>query len=613
MNKNNLTPPLLQYVSSTIPLSRQKGILLGALVCSLIAEILCLPLWTDYDAVGFARTLLNKEARMDVIYTGTLTGAEAFSITSPELSLALPPGYSYGKGTQLCTAVLQIEEEWKPYSVTLNAHRKGSIDVRLKGPYRCNDYGETYSIATDYRHLKINGKEIFSDRKKVTYARDFSYRIPVNANETINISFAVRRHHLCADDFNLVITRNYWYIITLSILTFAISYNLLHRISVLSCRCRKPEDAFFLFVFFLLLVVPVSNISDAQKSIREGRTLKQRPKVSSVFKEGANFGKEYDDWFCDHLGGRDWLLKCHDEVQSAVQQTIRRSSAWLMQESGWSYRPSFATGLKMEFVSPIVSSLVKMKKFCDANHIKFYVFVVPRKEDIYQESLYGYGLDERKGHAAMAIHEQIRRLTEKQHVSYIFPWTELRNASKQDYIFFKLSQHWTDWGAYIGYRALMDEIREDFPNVPVVSLRDYMLSQSRLIRDEWDRSFSDGWLRKFFNLNIEQCRPTTMYNYYDHRKANQLVLNMGEFMKDYRYRGGVYKIMLIGDSQNENLLGFLPYSAATTRFIRVNRNANLPYSKQWKIMKYYKKEILSYKPDILILSLFEPNLLQIVF
>lgn len=136
MNSVNLKSSASKHESSAIAQLRRGRILLGALICTLIANILCLPLWTDYDVAGFVRTPLNKEARVDIIYTGPLTGAEAFSITSAEPSLSALTNYRYGTNSQLYTANLHVEREWEAHNLTLRAHRKGNIEVRVKGPYQ---------------------------------------------------------------------------------------------------------------------------------------------------------------------------------------------------------------------------------------------------------------------------------------------------------------------------------------------------------------------------------------------------------------------------------------------------------------------------------------------
>ena len=65
--------------------------------------------------------------------------------------------------------------------------------------------------------------------------------------------------------------------------------------------------------------------------------------------------------------------------------------------------------------------------------------------------------------------------------------------------------------------------------------------------------------------------------------------------------------MLIGTSQNEILCHFLPYSVAEMKYVRLN-GGQVKTVDEFKILKYYKKDILTFKPDILILSIHTDDL-----
>lgn len=81
-----------------------------------------------------------------------------------------------------------------------------------------------------------------------------------------------------------------------------------------------------------------------------------------------------------------------------------------------------------------------------------------------------------------------------------------------------------------------------------------------------------------------------------------MTLKVGKFTKDFVWSGGRHKVVLIGNSQNENLLQFLPCSAAQTKYIRLNTGW-IKAADEFKILKLYKKDILAFKPEILILSI----------
>lgn len=67
---------MLSDVGRVFRLYKQKILIL--FILTLLANILCLPLWTELGYGGLMRTLFNKEARFDLLYIGEITRAEPF-------------------------------------------------------------------------------------------------------------------------------------------------------------------------------------------------------------------------------------------------------------------------------------------------------------------------------------------------------------------------------------------------------------------------------------------------------------------------------------------------------------------------------------------------------
>ena len=238
---------------------------------------------------------------------------------------------------------------------------------------------------------------------------------------------------------------------------------------------------------------------------------------------------------------------------------------------------------------------------------------VPRKESVYKEILTDkYGLDKKKFMKVSQVQETMTSEVRRHHIPYIYPYEALRNAAKHDFVFFKCSHHWTDWGAFVGYRELMKEVCRDFPDIPTVSLNDYRWSKNWLLRDEYNGDYCmPPHFSRFFNdEHLYDLSEGTFYNYYDHKDGNKMVVEVGRHTKGFTFPDGIHKIMLIGTSQNENLLHFLPYSAAQLKYIRLNLGG-VKEVEQFKILKLYKKDILAFKPDILVLSITTDNLPQL--
>lgn len=601
---------MLSDVGRVLRLHKQKILILAIL--TLLANILCIPLWTELGYGDFVWSLFNKETRLDLLYQGKTSGEAPFQLQSTPQPLNDPSPYFMGvTNRQLSKLNFRAQEEWQKLSLQLKSQRSGKITLALKGPRVVDDYGHLYSVLADWRNLRINGKVVFNESKTLSYQRCFSMQIPVKENETLHVEAEFRRHHFTTRDFTFLKSGNIWYLITGNLLFFFLIYRLQ---SCYAARRKnfRPSDALLVGTFFTCLFIPMMNISDEVGSQRENRMLAVKPKLEDILSGNLNTGGEYEKWFDDHFFGRTALIKLHDVIQNGLSLVIRAEKAIYFKENGWDFLMPLVSNLdyRLTTLQAIVQNLLQLDLFCRQNKIQFYVLEVPQKESVYKGFLSDkYGFDEKKFAKASRAQETIRSEVREHHIPYVYPYEALRDATKQDFVFFKCSHHWTDWGAFVGYRELMEEVRKDFPDMALVSLNDYQKSSNWLLRDDYLRSYVTPWhfVRYFNDKNLATSSARTFYNYYDHKNGNKMMIQVGEHKKDFAWSDGKHKIMLIGTSQNENLLQFLPYSAAQTKYIRLNM-PQVKAADQFKILKLYKKDILAFKPDILVLSITTDNL-----
>ena len=590
-----------------------KGKILSILSFFLLINVLCIPLWTECDYGGFVRTLFNKEARLDLLYTGKITRAEPF-----QYKVTPKPPYAtwmYGAGDNVHRANLSLRArgEWQKLSLQLKAQRDGKITMLFRGPDVQDEYGFFYSVLTDWRNIKINSKTILSKRGVFSFKKNFTKQLSVKKGDVFLIEAEFRRHHFSIHDFTGLKPGKIWYIITGNLLFLSLIYLLLAYIAKRRESVRL-SDMLLLIAFFLLLFIPMIGISDAVKSVRENRMLAVRPEMKDIFKEKSDYGRRYENWFNEHFCGRVPLMKLHDVLRNKLSYIIRTKRGIYFKKNGWNFRLPFVYDLdcRPAFVQSIVRNIVQLNEFCQQHQIKLYVLEVPRKEIIYKGLIKeNYGFDEKVLARISQVREFIRKEVRKHQIPYIYPYEALRDAAKSDFVFFKWVHHWTDWGAFVGYCELMKQIHEDFPDMPIVSLNDFQKSQSWLIRDTYEESFAftATWrqLYELFNYDTDDPPNRVFYSYYDHDKRTKMEFKVGKFIKDFSYPEGKYKLMVIGSSNNENLNHFLPYSAVQLKYIRVI-NAPVKATDQFKIIKLYKKDILDFKPDILILSIASENL-----
>lgn len=353
------------------------------------------------------------------------------------------------------------------------------------------------------------------------------------------------------------------------------------------------------------------DISNAVKSTRERRVLATKPKLEDVFKEKADYGRRYENWFNDRFCGRSLLIKLHDSICYNINRIIRTKSALYFKEDHLLIQlPEYGTVFGLPHAQLISRSINQLNDFCEKNRIKLYILEIPRKEFFYKNIVKEkYGFNDKRFTKISQMREAVRESARAHHIPYIYPHEALQEEAKQNLIYFKSSVHVTETGAFIAYRELMKAILRDFPDMPVVSLNDCRKLQNKLIRDGWHWTFGYGDLLFFFGFKDDPDHRV-VYNYYEHKNNNKIMVQVGEFMKDFTYPEGKHRVMLAGTSNNNVISRFLSFSASETRFIQLNMNP-VPRVEQWKFLKLFKKDILAFKPEILILSISTNDLPQL--
>ena len=197
-----------------------------SIILTLLVNILCLPLWTEYDYGGFVRTLFNKEARVDLTYRGEITRAEPLRIQSN----AEPTGSLYSwklmNNASYASLIWKARKKWQKLFLQIEPLKDGEITIILRGPDARDEYGQFYSVQTDWRNVKINGKTVFDGPKALSFQKGFAKHISIKRDEVLEVEGEFRKHQFTFRDFTFLKSGNLWYFITGNLLFFALIYRL---------------------------------------------------------------------------------------------------------------------------------------------------------------------------------------------------------------------------------------------------------------------------------------------------------------------------------------------------------------------------------------------------
>ena len=388
-------------------------------------------------------------------------------------------------------------------------------------------------------------------------------------------------------------------------------------------------DLCFLIVFFIILFIPVSKINHDKKAQYENRYLSEFKPLFYENKFNYDFGKNFDDWFGDRFNFRNELINLAKRIEFYSANKAQKSNFLALPTKTKAVKPKQEENKEYYidnenkiiyinrefwsysdvFLNKAFEEISKFEKFLSENKIKFYLLLVPSKIYIYPTKIRKYRKD---------FLDEFNYYKEKTGLNIIYPLEELRKESKNNYVFFKTDHHWTDDGAYIGYQELMKAIKKDYPKVKITTRKDYDYFYSKKVRGDFKREFTNGDSCQYLNISDNICDEflNVKYRYYKHKNFNALKTKTTDKPKkrekEYYYPYGLNKkVILYGTSMSENLGEFLPFSFKNVRRIRNNIVQQVPPNDEFKIMKYHKEEILNYKPDIFIMCLVIPNLMEI--
>jgi hypothetical protein len=100
-----------------------------------------------------------------------------------------------------------------------------------------------------------------------------------------------------------------------------------------------------------------------------------------------------------------------------------------------------------------ISLLESRHAWCGARGIRHVFFVTPEKHVVYRDKIPSHAISEDRPVEAIR-----RGMSTNARADFVYPLRELVEARASRDTFFRTDVHWSAWGAYVGYRALVQAI-----------------------------------------------------------------------------------------------------------------------------------------------------------
>ena len=399
--------------------------------------------------------------------------------------------------------------------------------------------------------------------------------------------------------------------IIITILSFLILYKFMDYLADFKTIKHQPlADIIFVFSFFIILFIPMHKLDNniySQQELRKFATYQPLINDNTI---NYDYGNNLNNYFSDHFFLREIIIRFYDEFKYyiAYKNYVLPKHALLNKKTNWAFRldpysTSIYNALSKQDIELIASNLTRFNNFCNSNGIKFYIIVVPSKENIYRDKN-----DYLPNNRNENFNDVYNYIIQNTNLNIIFPSKEFKAEAEKNFIFYKTDHHWTDYAAFRGYTMLAKKIKKDFPDFVSEDISNFNITKNKLVRCDFLRTFTTGQtLHAFLNLNSKKIAEHVLdveYPYYEHKMQDklQVIQSLRHMTKDFYFpaKNNLTAIEL-GNSMAENFNGFLPYSFKHLKYYRIN-NKYRAFVDELKISNY-EKEILEIKPDILIITI----------
>lgn len=452
-------------------------------------------------------------------------------------------------------------------------------------------------LVSNLADFEVKGAKILIEDKKLVLQPNnavvmLTYKNPLNVKARIKLDYMI--------------------FVTILVLTYLFSYKLTNYVADFKTIQNKSRiDILFLTLFFIFLFIPMSHINDKDISEQENRTLaKWSPLLNDNGELNFNFGKNFNEWFNDRFANRQSFINLHSSVHILLESKCDKG---FFDSKNDMLFPKWSFGhIDIDLIKENFKELYDFNNFCQKNNIKFYILIVPQKSDIHPTK-FNYINDTFKHDEFLHYIEEVRN---EGVLNIIYPYYEMKKSAEQGgLMYFKTEHHWTDAGAFVGYQELMKEIIKDYSDVKMLSKDDFEIFNEKKVRGDFWRDFNYG--QDCWRMGIPNfiCKKYHQYNYEYYRyknfdKLDEIVINREYHLgKLYTYNDGAkYRVIQLGTSQNENLSEFIPFTFNSVKRLRNNNVQGIKTSEEFKIMKYYEKEMLDYAPNIIIFCITYNNI-----
>lgn len=467
--------------------------------------------------------------------------------------------------------------------------------------------GVVYNLEYDFEG---NGEEslvIYRDKKRSflncsSKNKRHRYDIKANRTGTAQLYFSVNESEACCYS-NISLRKNNDVV---KCIYSVISVTIFLLLFVLFLK----SNLIFGLITLVFFILPILKIDSRSKSENENRNLAILKPLIENGRINVSFSNNFNEWINDHFFLRNYLIKEYNFCKMLINGRFENGTIFPGKDNFYFRYPNLRETisgfhLNEEEYDKTLQSLNKFNVFCSSNDIDAYIVFIPYNFEIYKEKLNGINIDKYAGKYG----ETVNRLKNDTGMNLFYPFDFFNEYKNESLLFYKTDHHWTPFGAYKGYRFLINEIGKNYSGLAPVTEEQYHIKNKKVVFDKFLHSY-------YRELNLDEKLNKKAFSfddtYFEYEYLNNWSIS-GKWENVYEDKSSAVmfnkngfnkKVLLFGDSYLWSIYPFFTHTFSDT----------IVYSKRLQIfMPDIEKVILQYKPDIVITYIYAGNFKRIKY
>lgn len=374
-----------------------------------------------------------------------------------------------------------ITDTWHNHRASFIIKNHGNIQLILNSKFQNVTEGLP-SVFVDYKDFNSNIFNSFNDEKIINQSSVYMTKVKkVKDGQTVYFDIKAKFRKFNYKDLYLYKFSAKKFLTTfflLILLYFSILYFLKYISNYFEISIEK---IIFILLFFLIILIPITNISDENISLIENRTLNKFPLLKKENNLNFLFGSEFENWLKDHFAGRKKIINHYNNFSIKFRNKVGTDLVY----NTWHFINAprniidytNSTSFSDSQLKKIGSYINDLNNWCIKNNKYFVFMIAPYKYRIYPE-YYPKFIKKIAPDDKSSTNQLINYLKNNYNIKTIYPVNEFVKNKNNGFIFYKNDLHWTTLGAYYGYLLLFDDITKNYKKMSNIKTRNKRLYKS---------------------------------------------------------------------------------------------------------------------------------------